>query len=238
MSTNVTASIKRAFCVGAGVVGLAVFGVAAFRAQAAPAAPVFSRPAEITNPYLPLGSLGRHVFEGTHAGRPARTERTRLPGTRAFTVGGQTVNAMIVEDRGFVDGRLEEVALDYFAQSDDGTVYYLGETVDNYRNGKVADHQGTWLYGVHTKHLGVLMPAKPATGDRFQAENAAGIAREDVTIVSSAEKVSVPSGSYDGCLKAREVLLDGAIEHKFYCPKVGVVQEVTTDGTMRLKSRR
>jgi hypothetical protein len=38
----------------------------------------------------------------------------------------------VYEDLAFVNGALEEVAIDYFAQDDAGTVYYLGEEVTDY----------------------------------------------------------------------------------------------------------
>ena len=66
----------------------------------------------------------------------------------------------IVEDRAFADGELVERTLDYYAQADDGTVYYLGEHVSNIENGKVVDHHGTWLFGKDTDVPGVAMPAR------------------------------------------------------------------------------
>ena len=43
---------------------------------------------------------------------------------------GEAVEAAIVQDRGYHNGKLHEIALDYYAQADDGTVYYLGEDVN------------------------------------------------------------------------------------------------------------
>jgi hypothetical protein len=54
---------------------------------------------------------------------------------------------VILQDVSFVEGQLVEVTYDYFAQADDGGVYYLGEDVTNYENGWIADHAGTWLVG-------------------------------------------------------------------------------------------
>jgi len=96
--------------------------------------PRFSRPREITNPYLPLASLKQDILE-SQTGRIERTAKPELRNT--FKVGEQTVEALVVEDREFEKGKLAEVALDYFARADDGTVYYLGEDVDEYnRSGK------------------------------------------------------------------------------------------------------
>jgi hypothetical protein len=200
--------------------------------------PVFSNPTRITNPFLPLSSLNQDILEGTEDGEKVRIERTRKEGTKTFAVGNQTVATVIIEDREFVDGELHEVALDYFAQADDGTVYYLGEDVDDYENGQIVDHGGAWLYGVHTKQLGVVMPAQPKVGTKFTPENVPSITREDAEVVAVSETVTVPAGMYTGCLKVREAHDDGDIEFKYYAPGVGVVKEEPEDGEVNLISHR
>ena len=206
------------------------------RLNTPPTGPNFTSPTAITNLYLPLASLKQDILEGRKGSETVRVERTLKPGTKTFTVAGQTVIALIMEDRSFVNGELEEVALDYFAQSDDGTVYYLGEDVDIYQNGQVVSHEGAWLYGVDTNQLGVIMPAHPKLGDRFQAENVPGVTREDDEVVSVSESVTVPAGTYRNCVKIREALYEGQVEYKYYAPDVGVVEEVFEDGKVSLVS--
>jgi len=135
-----------------------------------------------------------------------------------------------------VNGKFKEVALDYFAQADDGTVYYLGETVNIYRRGKVISHERAWRYGVHTNQLGIIMPAHPKVGAQFQPENVPGITTEDDEVLSISETVRVPAGRFRNCLKVQETLSDGTIEFKYYAPNVGVIKEVTKDGEINLIS--
>lgn len=85
----------------------------------------------------------------------------------AFTFDGQNVITLIVIDSAFENGQLIEVAIDYFAQSDD-----------------VANHDGAWLYGVHTDKLGLLVPASSAVGQRFRSEDVPGITAESDEVVS------------------------------------------------------
>jgi hypothetical protein len=99
---------------------------------------VFSNPTAVTNAYLPYAQFKQDVLVGTEGGKPARVVRTRMPGTKRFMVRGKPVEAIIVADSGWLGGELEEVALDYYAQSDQGDVYYFGEDVDNYEHGKVS----------------------------------------------------------------------------------------------------
>src|SRR5262245_43807461 len=82
----------------------------------------FSHPQEITKPFLPRASLKQDLLEGKEGKQNVRIERTRLPQTKTFQSNGQTVEAMVVEDREYENGQLTEATLDYFAQADDGTV--------------------------------------------------------------------------------------------------------------------
>jgi hypothetical protein len=197
----------------------------------------FSHPREITNPYLPLSSLDQDVLEGREGSKELRIERTIKPDIhKTFKVGKQTVEVLVMEDREFESGKLSEVTLDYFAQADDGTVYYLGEDVDEYKDGKVAGHSGAWLYGKQTKVPGVIMPPNPRMGDKFRSEDVPKITTEDNEVVSLSEAVTVPAGTYENCLKVKEVLSDGATEYKYYAKGVGCVRELPEDGDVPLKS--
>ena len=60
---------------------------------------------------------------------------------------GDQVETLESQYVAFLDGRLHEVALDWYAQDDGGAVWYFGEDVFNYEDGAVADTGGTWLAG-------------------------------------------------------------------------------------------
>ena len=203
------------------------------------AAMKFSHPRDITNPLLPLAYLKQDILEGTEGGMKVRIERTILPNKhKTFKIAGQTVEALVMEDREIKNGELEEVTLDYFAQDDEGTVYYLGEDVDEYEHGKIKGHSGAWLLGKDTKNPGVIIPAHPKVGDKFKSEDVNKEIHEDDEVVAVGETVSVPAGTYENCVKVKEVLADGEVEYKFYAPGVGVVREVPAGGDMVLISHK
>jgi len=132
----------------------------------------FSHPREINNQYLPLASLKQDVLEGNEGSKKVRITRIAKPEVRrTFKIGNQAVEAFAVEDREWENGALAEVALDFFAQDDNGTVYYLGEEVDEYADGKIVGHEGSWMFGKDTQVPGVLFPAKPTIGDKFKSED-------------------------------------------------------------------
>ena len=191
----------------------------------------FSHPTEITNPYLPLSSLSQDIFEGTEAGKKTRVERTAKPNLhKTFKIGDQTVEAFVMEDRAFENGQLAEVATDYFAQDDNGTVYYLGEEVDEYKDGKIINHEGSWSVGKDTSVPGVQLPANPKVGDKFRSEDVSTTIGEIDEVVSITETVTTPAGTYKNCIKVKESLADGTTEYKYYAKGVGVVREVPPDG--------
>lgn len=197
----------------------------------------FSDPRKITNPYLPLGSLKQDILEGTEGGHKMRIERTVKPDVhRSFTFGDKTIESLAVEDREFKDGELEEVAMDYFAQATDGTVLYLGEDVDEYKDGKVVSHEGSWLLGKDTKTPGVMMPARPKVGATFKSEDVNKEIHEDDEVISATEDVNVSAGSYRNCIKVKETLAEGEVEYKYFAFGVGCVREASKDGNVVLIS--
>ena len=211
--------------------------VAANKASKAAAHVKFSHPRDITNPWLPLASLKQDILEGQEDGKKVRVERTAKPNPhKVFKVGRQTVETLAVEDREYEDGQLAEVAVDYFAQADDGTVYYMGETVDEYKDGKVVGHSGAWMYGADTRKLTPLMPGKPKVGDKFRSEDVSKDLFENDEVVSVSETVTVPTGTYKDCLKVRETLPDGKNEYKYFAKGVGCIREQPAGGDVLLKS--
>jgi hypothetical protein len=197
----------------------------------------FTHPLDITNPYLPLAALKQDILEGSEDGKKVRIERTAKPDVhRTFRIGGKNVEAFVVEDREWEDGQLAEVAMDYFAQADDGTVCYLGEDVDEYENGKLKGHEGSWALGRDTDAPGIIIPAHPKVGGKFRSEDVSKDISENDEVISVAEDVTVPAGAYQNCVKVQESLSDGTVEHKFYARGIGVVRELPSIGDVVLKS--
>jgi hypothetical protein len=147
------------------------------------------------------------------------------------------VEVTVVEDKAFNNGELVESTLDYFAQHRDGSVYYFGETVDEYEGGKIVSHEGQWLAGEGKNREGVFMPAQPTLGQVFEQEKAPGVAEDTSTIVAVDQSVSTPAGSFKGCVKTEDFSpLDKETEFKYYCPGAGVVREEFPGGHLDLIS--
>jgi len=190
------------------------------------ARPTFSHPTDITNPLFPIGRLRSALLLGHVDSRHFRTETTLLPRTETVVWNGQPVEVLISQYMAYLDGRVTEVALDRYAQADDGSVWYLGEDVFGYESGTVAMTEGTWLAG-REGPAAMIMPAHPQVGDAYRTENAPGIVFEEVTVASVGQAVDGPLGPVDGAMVASELHVDGTREDKVFAPGYG---EFRTEG--------
>jgi hypothetical protein len=223
------------------VTAAGVAGVAAAGAQSAtPTRPTFSHPNRITNPWLPLSKTKRVELRGKEGGKAVRSVRTLLTRTEPFKIHGRTVPATIVEDRAYLNGKLHEIALDYYAQSDAGTVYYLGEDVDIYSTkGQVVAHTGAFRYGRDTQTLGIAMPARPRVGTRYTFESVPGVGSEKSRVVSTSARIKVPYGTFTNALKIfSDHKPENEREIKWYVRGVGLLREQAPDGGVSLAEVR
>ncbi len=205
--------------------------VSTFMAVAAAAAP-FSAPTTIDNPYLPLTKWKSCEFRGLQDdGTRERGVLRLLKRTRSFTINGQRVPAVVIQDNAYEDGKLIERTLDYFAQADHGTVHYLGEHVNNIRGGRVVNHHGSWLFGKHTDVLGVAMPASPKLGDQWRLEDVPGITTESDRVEETGMRARAGGKLYTNVIRTQEFIQpEGEVEYKLYAPGVGLITEYPPDG--------
>jgi hypothetical protein len=154
-------------------------------------------------------------------------------GTDTITVLNETklvdgVETRVVEDRETEGGRLVELTRDYYAiDSLTNDVYYFGEDVDVYKNGKLVSHEGSWLSGVKGARFGLMMPAKPQVGERFYQEQAPGVGMDRAEIVSVSERISTPAGRFEACIHVVETstIEKSMRDHKWYAAGVGLVKD-------------
>jgi hypothetical protein len=138
-------------------------------------------------------------------------------------VGG--VSTLVVHDfLTSADGELLEDTFDYFAQDQDGSVWYFGEDTKAY-SGKTVSTKGSWLTGENCAKPGVVMPASPKVGDSYRQEYLPEEAEDMAEIVDVDASISVPYGSFEHCVETKETtrLAPGDVENKYYCPGTGLV---------------
>ena len=99
-------------------------------------------------------------------------------------------------------------------------MWYFGENVDNYVDGVIDNHDGTWLAG-RDGPPGMIMPANPQVGDVYRPENIPGLVFEEVTVKRINQTVAGPRGPVRGAILVQERLQDGVLEDKVFAPGYG-----------------
>ncbi len=186
----------------------------------------FTTPLIINNPYFPLVPGTTFLYE-------PRPNEDNVLNTMVVTDDTKNIlgiNCVVVHDYETVNGVLTEDTLDWYAQDDDGNVWYFGEDTKKYlcedhTNPDCVDTTGSWEAGKDGALPGYLMLADPRQGVCYQQEYAED-AQDRAKVLRLNAKVDLEDGeSYENCLKTKEwtALDPGVIEHKYYAPGVGLV---------------
>ena len=184
---------------------------------------------EIDNEFFPLLPGTTFVYEGSKEGVSTRNI-TEVTSQKKRILGVRTT---VVHDRAFEDGVLVEDTFDWYAQDEEGNVWYFGEdTKELDENGNVVSTEGSWEAGVDGAEPGILMKADPKKGDRYRQEFARDVAEDVAQVVSLDETACVLYGCFSGLLQTKEsTRLEPAIaEHKYYAVGVGFVLGVMIKG--------
>jgi hypothetical protein len=178
----------------------------------------FSNPTKITNSWFSLPVGREFEYEGETDEGMETIEIEINGGTKKV----HGIETLVYRDIVWVDGEVVEDTRDYLAQDNSGNVWYLGEDVDNYEDGKIVDHDGSWLAGVDGAKPGYWMKANPKVGDFYKQEFYAGEAEDEAKVLSVTEKVKTKLATYNNCLKIQDIVPgDPVVEYKYYCKQVG-----------------
>jgi hypothetical protein len=177
-----------------------------------------------TNPFFILEPGYQLVFSGEEDGKSAELIIVVLNETKMID-GTET---RVVEERESADGELAEVSRNFFAICEEtNSVFYFGEEVDEYEDGKVVSHGGEWLAGESDAKAGIIMPGTVLLGSRYYQEIAPGVALDRAEIVNMNETVTTPAGTFDNVLTIFETtpLEADASEYKYHVAGIGLIQD-------------
>lgn len=180
----------------------------------------------IDNPLFPLVPGTTFHYEGESEDGPQSNDVTVTHDTRQI----MGITATVVRDVEFVAGELVEETFDWYAQDDDGNVWYLGEDSHEFEDGEPVE-SGSWEAGVDGAKAGIIMKADPQVGDRYYQEFYIGEAEDEGEVIAVNQSVTVPFGEFAGCVRTADFtrLEPDQLEHKVYCPGVGLVSEGSAD---------
>jgi hypothetical protein len=186
----------------------------------------------VTNDLFPLPVGATWTYE---AATDEGTERIEIA-VLSETEDVWGTSARVVRDTVTVAGVLAEDTWDWYGQDPDGNVWYLGENTFEYApDGSVICSCGAWTAGVMNALPGVVMLGQPSVGSVYRQEYLAGEAEDYAEVLSTNETVTVPAGTFSGCLKTRDrSAIDPELdEAKYYCPGVGNV--LVEEGDVRVE---
>lgn len=182
------------------------------------------------NPYFSLQPGRRLVLEGDDDGEAVRLELTILALTRVVDFvapNGQAMRVVtrVLEEREWKDGELAEVSRNFLARcKQTNDVFYFGEEVDNYEDGQIVDHGGSWQAGVNGAQPGILVPARFLLGARYYQEQAPGIALDRAENVEMGLTLHLAGRRLRDCVAVAETsAIESGESAKVYCPGVGLV---------------
>ena len=116
------------------------------------------------------------------------------------------IEARVVRDVVTENGEPVEVTDDWYAQDAEGNIWYLGEKTAEYENGKICTTAGSFEPGVDGAQAGIAMPANPADGMTYRQEYYEGEAEDRAEVLSTDEKVEVPTGYYEDALMTKDLV--------------------------------
>jgi hypothetical protein len=189
----------------------------------------FTNSTNVTNVYFPAPLGKKYIYEGQTDEGLERVEEQRTTTTKMI----MGIECIVVEYNAYLNGVLIEKTFDWYAQDNDGNVWYFGETVDNYNtNGTLKDHEGSWEAGVDGAQPGIMMPANPQVGMTYREEYYFNVAEDRAEITGTGQTVTIPYGTFTSCVKTRNwtELEPDVTEYKFYAPGIGLlIEENSTD---------
>ena len=214
---------------------IGVLVVSSAAALADPQTPVFAAShfaVPKPNPYFDLTIGRRNVLAGSGEvdGKPAMIVSSDIvTGPGPVLLGVQTVQVL---DQTEQDNLLTEQTFDYYANDDQGNLWYFGESVTNYtydaKGHRIGtDSQSAWMAGEGGAMPGIGLPGAPTVGLSQMQEVAPDQGAMDFfEVIDTNAAMTVPSGAYDRVMKTFESSLsepDGR-EFKYFAPGVGLLR--------------
>jgi len=178
---------------------------------------------DIDNPYWPMKPGTRWTYrEVDEEGKELEVVVVVTSETKKIANG---ITARVVRDTVTQDGQLIEDTFDWYAQDDDGNVWYLGEDTAEFENGEIVTRSGSFEAGVDGALPGIIMPADPEPGMKYRQEYYKGEAEDNGEILSTDEMAEVPYGQFEDVVLTKDTIAiePDVLEYKLYAKGVGPV---------------
>jgi hypothetical protein len=198
----------------------------------------FNNPTDINNTYFPLTPGLQYIYDGF-----TRRDNQKIPHRKIVSVTELTkevagVETLVTYTEDYRDGKLLEAEIAFYAQDDDGNVWFMGEYPEVYEAGEVLESHA-WISGLDGAEAGIVMPAEPEVDSLSYAQgwgpNLSWTDRRQ--IVALDQKVCARAECYEDVLVTEEFSQEqpDSTQVKFYAPDIGEVK-VGWSETLELSS--
>lgn len=188
---------------------------------------VFDTPTHIDNAFFTLIPGTAFCYEADTEDGPETNEVTVVTqGGGACTLPIADVQTIVVRDAVRLDGNLTEDTYDFYAQDNDGNVWYLGEATKEC--GPPQNTEGTWNANNFDSNNnphgggepGIVMLDDPMQGKSYQQEFLVDVAEDMAKVLRL--NADVTDYCDKDCLNTKEwtPLAPGNVEHKYYAPDI------------------
>jgi len=188
----------------------------------------FSHSTLVTNPYFPLVPGAEFTWKGHAFDDGKRVARSITTTVTDLTKVVDGVRTVVAWDRDSTDGDLEEVELTFYAQDDQGTVWYFGEYSEEYDDKRIVKSP-TWLGGLRGARPGVMMQSTPRPETGSYAEGWGG-SEVNWTDRGKVDQTGVSECVHVGCYTSVVVIDEfnpdepGRHQLKHFAPEVGGIR--------------
>ena len=183
----------------------------------------------VTNKWLPLVPGTNFVMEGTVVEEGVTHQHRIVTTVTDLTKTINRVRSVVVFDRDFDNGELQESELAFMAQDANKRVWNVGEYPEVYADGKLEGAPSTWIAGVEQARAGIGMQPVPRVGSAAYLQGVAPKVdfRDCARVVQTDQRVCVPVRCYDNVLVTDEwapLESEGGHQLKYYAPGVGNIK--------------
>jgi hypothetical protein len=145
------------------------------------------------------------------------------------------ITTLVVYERDYEDGELQESELAFAAQDKRGVVWNVGEYPEEYSDGQLDGAPSTWIAGLDGARAGVSMLAYPSIGRRAYLQGVAPSVdfRDCGKVSQPGRRICGPIRCYNDVLVIDEwapLEPEGGHQLKYYARGVGVIQVGASGG--------
>ncbi|TFG77320.1 MAG: hypothetical protein E4H23_08785, partial [Chrysiogenales bacterium] len=189
----------------------------------------------VDHPFFPLLTGQTRHYQTTQDENYAEVTVTATGNTRLI----MGVLCLGVQERLVADQRLFEDTWRWYAQDQDGNVWYFARETKKY-DYDVVSEDWSWQAGINGAKPGMVMVGQPADylNKEYREEYVVGVEETKAQVLGLNETVTVPYGTFSGCLKIKVYsdLDPGRVEHRYYASGIGLIlRETVPESDKRLE---